>query len=120
MYQRYTPNRNKQHIPSAQHGLKAPNNPQPTTHTPQKECTPSHINKNQNDKHPVSSIIPPALYNHETQKVLGLFSTEDVLLVALIILLLEDKDSKNSFLILALLYILISDYIDLSFLDELT
>lgn len=69
-------------------------------------------------RNPVSGFIPPAVYNPETKKVFGIFSAEDLLLAALIIILLDNDDSNgsdDSMLIYALIYILISDYIDLPF-----
>ncbi len=64
---------------------------------------------------PVLNMIPPALYNRETGKVLGFLSAEDLLIVALIFLLLESKEAEDSLLVYLLLYILISDYIELPF-----
>ena len=115
MYQRYTPNPNRQHPVPSQHGFKNPHNPQQAPKpNPQKQCSTQPVSsKTPNNKNPVSAIIPPSLYNPETQKLLGLFSTEDILLAALIFLLLENNDSDDSMLVYALLYILISDYIDL-------
>ena len=91
MYQRYTPNVSKHHTVPPQNGFKAPHNPHSMPKpTLQKECaTQSVSSKSRNNKNPVSSFIPPSLYNPETQKVLGLFSAEDILLAALIFLLLE-------------------------------
>ena len=66
-------------------------------------------------RNPVSGLIPPALYNPETKKVLGMFSAEDLLLAALIIILLDNDDNDDPMLIYALIYILISDYVDLPF-----
>lgn len=67
--------------------------------------------------HPLTKLIPQSLYNPETGKVLGMLSAEDLLIVALILLLIDggDEASDNSFLIYALLYILLSDHIDLPF-----
>ena len=64
---------------------------------------------------PVLNIIPSAIYNQETRKVFGLLSAEDLLIVALILLLLDSKESDDSFLVYILLYLLISDYVDLPF-----
>lgn len=58
-------------------------------------------------------FIPKNLYNPETKKILGFLSAEDLLLVALIFLLMEDGEEDNPALIPALIYILLSDYIDL-------
>lgn len=60
-------------------------------------------------------FIPQSIYDPETGKVLGFLSAEDLLLAALILVLLDNKceDEDNSMLIYALLYILLSDHIDL-------
>ncbi len=72
--------------------------------------------KNQKGKNPILDILPAAVYNQETKKILGIFSAEDLLLVALIFLLLDSKESEDSAIVYLLLYVLLSDYIDLSFL----
>ena len=76
---------------------------------PEKKHTPK------SSKNPILGIIPTALYNPETKKVLGVLSAEDLLLVGLIFLLLENEEMEDPMLLYALLYILISDYIDLPF-----
>ena len=60
-------------------------------------------------------FIPQSIYDPETGKVLSFLSAEDLLLAALILVLLDNKceDEDNSMLIYALLYILLSDHIDL-------
>lgn len=60
-------------------------------------------------------FIPQSIYNPETGKVFGFMSAEDLLLAALILVLLDNKceDEDNSMLIYALLYILLSDHINL-------
>ncbi|MDO5310871.1 MAG: hypothetical protein Q4E94_03085 [Clostridia bacterium] len=60
-------------------------------------------------------FIPQSIYDPETGKVLGFMSAEDLLLAALILVLLDNKceDEDNSMLIYALLYILLSDHINL-------
>lgn len=67
--------------------------------------------------HPITGLIQRSVYNPDTGKVLGLFSAEDLLIVALILLLIDsgDEDEDNSMLIYALIYILISDHVDLPF-----
>lgn len=66
-------------------------------------------------QNPISGLIPSALYNPESKKVLGLFSAEDLLLAALIFILMENDENDDPMLIYALLYVLLSDYIDLPF-----
>ena len=62
-------------------------------------------------------FIPRGLYNFETGKVFGIISPEDLLIAALIIVLIDEADEsrENQMLIYALLYILISEYVDLPF-----
>lgn len=62
---------------------------------------------------PLFGLIPPSLYNPETKKVLGFLSAEDLLLIALIFLFLDNEDNDDPMIIYALLYILLSDYVDL-------
>ncbi len=50
-------------------------------------------------------ILPSELYNRRTKKILGLVTAEDLLLLALI-LLVADNDDADKALIFALLYIL--------------
>ena len=68
--------------------------------------------------HPIAKLIPQSIYNPETGKVLGFLSAEDLLIAALILLLIDsgDDENDNSMLIYALVYILISEHIDLPFL----
>lgn len=61
----------------------------------------------------ISNLIPKSVYNSETKKILGFLEAEDLLIIALIFLFLEDKSGDNQLLILALLYVLLSDYINL-------
>ena len=58
-------------------------------------------------------ILPSSVYNPDSKKIFGFFSAEDLLLVALIFLCAESDEEDNSMMILALLYILVSDYIEL-------
>ena len=66
---------------------------------------------------PLLKFIPQSIYNPETGKVLGFLSAEDLLIAALILLLIDNRntDEDNSLLIYALVYILISDRINLPF-----
>lgn len=61
----------------------------------------------------LQKFLPDAVYDRNKKKIFGIFSAEDLLLVALIFLLLEKEEGDNSIMVLALLYILVSDYIDL-------
>ncbi len=58
-------------------------------------------------------ILPSSVYNPDSKKIFGIFRAEDLLLVALIFLCAESDEEDNSMMILALLYILVSDYIEL-------
>lgn len=73
--------------------------------------------KNSSPVSPLLKFIPQSIYNPDTGKVLGFLSAEDLLIVALILLLIDNRDSDedDSLLIYALVYILISDRINLPF-----
>lgn len=64
-------------------------------------------------RNPLLNFIPASLYNPETKKVLGFLSTEDLLLVALILLFLENEENDDPMVVYALIYVLVSDYIDI-------
>ena len=61
----------------------------------------------------LKGILPTSVYDPKSKKILGILSAEDLLLVALIFLFLEKDDGDNTIMVLALIYVLISDYIDL-------
>lgn len=86
--------------------------PKRTNESPPK---PQEKKKLQLPQNPILGLIPTSVYNPETKKVLGMFSAEDLLLAGLIFLLLENEENDDPMLVYALLYILISDYIDLPF-----
>lgn len=58
-------------------------------------------------------ILPTSVYNPKTKKLFGFFNAEDLLLVALIFLFAENDEDSDPAIIIALIYILISDYVDL-------
>ncbi len=58
-------------------------------------------------------LLPSSLYDSKSKKLFGFLSAEDLLLIALIFLFLEKEDNDNLLMVLALGYILLSDYIDL-------
>lgn len=121
MYRRYAPNPNPRQKP-------IPQRPQPVPPSRKNE-KPHHAleqggNLNQDamkkkqgtkPKNPIFGLVPTSVYNPETKKVLGMFTAEDLLLAGLIFLLLENEENDDPMLVYALLYILISDYIDLPF-----
>lgn len=61
---------------------------------------------------PLLGLIPRHIYNPDTKKILGVLSSEDLLLIALIFLFLESNDDDNPLMVLALVYVLLGDYID--------
>lgn len=58
------------------------------------------------------SFLPKELYNCETHKFFSFLSGEDLLIIGLILMVLDRGCEDDLFLILALLYILVSDWID--------
>ncbi len=121
MYRRY------QATPSGPISNNKPKGPPPVK--PHKECRPKEAEtKDEKIKEKESEslsktgsfltkLIPQSLYNPQTGKVFGVLNTDDLFLVALIILLIDsgDEDEDNSMLIYALIYILISEHLDLPF-----
>lgn len=67
--------------------------------------------------HPLMKFIPQSLYNSETGKVFGIMTADDLLIVALILVMLDSGDDceDNTMLVYALIYILLSEYIELPF-----
>lgn len=55
--------------------------------------------------HSLMKFIPSGVYNRETKKLFGFLSAEDLLLVALIIMLADSDDNDDTALLIALLYI---------------
>lgn len=62
----------------------------------------------------LDSFLPSALYNRENKKIFGILSAEDLLLLALILVFADSGEDDTNLICLALIYVLISDYIDLS------
>lgn len=58
-------------------------------------------------------MLPSSVYNKESKKFFSIIGLEDLLLIVLIFLLTENGDGEESLLIYALLYLLISDYVDI-------
>ena len=65
----------------------------------------------------IGGFIPPSLYNRETGKLFGFLTAEDLLLIALILLFAEGNNNDDSLMVLALIYLLVSEYIDLPDFD---
>lgn len=61
----------------------------------------------------LAGLIPTSVYNPETGKIFGRISPDDFFIIALILLLIDKDAEENKMLILVLLYVLLSDYIDL-------
>ena len=59
------------------------------------------------------NLLPPSVYNHQSKKLFGFLSAEDLLLLALIFLFAESDCEDSSLLSLALMYILVSEHFDL-------
>lgn len=127
MYRRYAPHGGKpkpmpQPMPKPQpppRPAEAQQKPMQERQRPRPQSKPQPILPKQEEKkpatHPILGWIPSSVYNPSTKKVLGMFTAEDLLLAGLIFLLLENEDNQDPMLVYALLYILISDYIDLPF-----
>ncbi len=62
----------------------------------------------------MGKILPSSLYNIETKKIFGFLSAEDLLLVALIFLFLDSDEEGSGLMVLALAFVLLSDFVDLS------
>jgi hypothetical protein len=62
----------------------------------------------------IASLIPESIYNPKTKKVFGILTTEDLLLISLILMFLEDEDNEDQTVVYALIFVLVSDWIDLS------
>ena len=85
----------------------------PKKEMPKKETPLSPKQKNAKDG--ILRWLPPALYHRETKKILGIFTAEDLLLIALILLFLENETEEDNNPVYLLVYLLISDYFDLPF-----
>ncbi len=120
------PPQNGSHIAPPQHSNPPPqhsnpppqhSNPPPQHSNPPPQHSnppPQHGGKNTfNISSILNSIIPSSVYNPETKKVFGILTAEDLLIVALIFLFSENSEDCDPLLIPALIYILLSDYIDL-------
>ena len=84
--------------------------PQPR---PEPKPTPSQ-KKNRGIIGILENFLPGAVYNKDNKKIFGLISAEDLLLIALIFLFADSAEEDGNLICLALLYVLLSDYIDLS------
>ncbi len=102
MYIRYNNSSNERHNQGTPH-----NPPPPKPHRKEEARRKNPGSKN------FLEFLPKEIYNSETHKFFGRISSEDILLIGLILLIL-DKGCKDDFaLVLALGYILLSDFLDL-------
>ena len=85
----------------------------PNAPPPEKQCPPpKEEHKEDKGRKNLLSCLPNEIYNCETHKFFGFLSGEDILIIGLILMVLDRGCDEDLFLILALLYILLSDWID--------
>ena len=124
MYKRYEPNkqtenRNIPHTPHAEkRNSEVRNRNEPENHPPHKNVSANRAHQTNCPPKKTgffTKFIPSGIYNPDNGKIFGLLSPEDLLLIALILVLLDNSDESedNTLLILALVYILASEYVDL-------
>lgn len=93
------------------------NNPQKLSSVPPQKPDTNHAKPKSNKRFKLSDILcgilPTSVYNPKTKKLFGFFTAEDLLLIALIFLFADNDEDSDPTIIIALIYILISDYIDL-------
>lgn len=75
-----------------------------------KDCNKDH-KKGEGVKNPLK-FLPKEIYNPKTHKFFGKLSGEDILIIGLILMILDSGCDEDLLLALALLYILLSDWID--------
>ena len=85
----------------------------PNAPPPEKQCPPpKEEHKEDKGRKNLLSCLPKDIYNCETHKFFGFLSGEDILIIGLILMILDGGSDEDLLLILALLYILLSDWID--------
>ncbi len=62
----------------------------------------------------LNNLLPEALYSTKSKKIFGIFSAEDLLLIALILIFSDSGSEDGNLMCLILIYVLLSDYVDLS------
>ncbi len=77
-----------------------------------KHCQTESRKKNGRGRSFFENILPKGIYDPKTKKVMGFFTAEDLLLVALIFIFLDSDEEGNPLMALALLYVLLGDYFD--------
>lgn len=119
IYRRYEAMPQQQKKPSPQHApmnkLSEPNSSEKPCQNPQPIPPPPKNNRPKSAKTTdfLRSFIPKNIYNPETKKILGFLEAEDLLIIALIFLFMENSDEDNSLMIPLLIYVLVSEHIDL-------
>ncbi len=111
--QKHTPNNHTQNITpqkAPEQSIQSPSSPKAVPIQPEAKVK---ENSSLSSKNLLLNFIPRGFYNPDSKKILGLLTAEDLLLIALIFLFLESSDEDNPLLVLALVYVLLSDYIDL-------
>ncbi len=123
MYRRYNPQQSppgNRHSPQNTKPNHPKNNPQSMgqkkqsqNHNPKSEPSQNKADK----EHPLTKFIPQSVYDPKSGKILGFLSAEDLLIIALILLMIDSDDGEtdNSMLVYALIYILLSEHMDLPF-----
>ncbi|MBR2916716.1 MAG: hypothetical protein IKC07_03860 [Clostridia bacterium] len=109
MYIRYN------NSPSQNQGASCPPPPNRTTTPPPKKpsCPPpeNKCKDKEGFKNPLK-FLPKEIYNPHTHKFFGKLSGEDILIIGLILMVLDSDCGEDLFLVIALLYVLLSDWID--------
>ncbi len=77
-----------------------------------RHCNSGSRKKNGKGMNFFENILPKGIYDPKTKKVMGFFTAEDLLLVALIFIFLDSDEEGNPLMALALLYVLLGDYFD--------
>lgn len=126
MYRRYQPMsvnsaRTSPNRPINESGIKAPSSRSYIEERKNRESKTSvkeDAEKTRAEKyHPLLNLIPRSMYNPENGKVFGIFSVDDLLIAALVLVLIDGGNDceENNCLIYALIYILLSEHLELPF-----
>ena len=65
------------------------------------------------EKNILEKFLPENIYNPKTKKLFGILTSEELLLVALIFIVLSSDKEDSNLMCLALLYLLFADKFDL-------
>ena len=108
----FTANQGVSKQQSEPQNIKPSQQPKRTDNASTTKASPKQNSTNKSPYGPLLGLIPRHIYNPDTKKILGIMSSEDLLLIALIFLFLESSDDDNPLMVLALVYVLLGDYID--------